>query len=1232
MAIYIYICKATGWCINASNISPSPLSLVAEQEKEFVRSSAVTVLMQDPSDRVSLQAALLISNIARFDVPRPWGTLLPDLSTASTIQHPSPWQSKFRALLALKHVLRALRTKRFIIEAPVQGSLGLLTPNQLESLGEALDHDRTTMYQQSKALLSILRVQWEGNFESLLRGESGWDLHGKLAVAGLAALRELLLMLPDVRGVESELDALLTHGVEAASTLARYLFWGPTPRAAQLTVDVDTNGQNRSDAHVLLASKCWERLLQCALVSMERHTVAFAKHVPRWAMSCVDTALVGMDAAAVHGIRSKARILLTRFVARAMLQPMYRREYGVGEVDGRAVSILPSVARERMASALPDLIAASQALDSLVSETETERCRGFVEAIVSKYVVLAPDELAEWGSDPEGFARQVDLETSLDADTPRPCGIALMEALLERNEPVVSEALLNLARSLQAQPLTVQTVLAKEAMYRTLGECYAHIRTRINFQAWYFSELRAHLAEEQQQVGLLQAPIGQTEIESGVTVSAVMKARSLWLVGVCGDELGMEAWKEAYELSVRHIASSDLVSSLMAVSATTALIAQTIEESVFVGGVDGRLRVGSQDSELGLGQGLGLGLGLGLGSWDRDKDRAGRGLDLNDGELNLDGGGLLQFGTGMEGEDLQSLSTQPSPQELEYQAHRDAIDASLDALFNGCFGLLPKVEESESMVRILQCVSVAIELLGPAVGAHVGLIAAALPRVWGAVVADNNNDNDNSINSKREIEQGDFSSKSAGRVRLHASLLAMLAHLLSKVGVAAVQESSGVVASVVLPLLAHATDISSSSHALGMGPKEREDSSFSLLDDGIALWMATLQAVPSLTPPLVDLVTTRLGPLLARGKDPGPVLRVAEAYAIHSADALEPVMDVLAETVTSCLSTAGEAMMARRNTDTGMIYTSPQGALSPETSKEATHAALLLATLVRAKISQVSRNLTDLGLQSGGSLAVVLGRLERPIMKAVSLLASEYGGGVLRLPGKAVPILEPCLDVLQHLTMVAPDVVFEMFMRLNTPPLTNMNSNKPAVGLGRVLDRWIALASARDVGEMFIPALAAVGRARRHSAAVALCALFLSDETAVRVGNGELVSATRNLHRAAQALALGLRAAIEQRAFELDQRYLADLRPGDPDHTDQLLLRRLLLARGDALRGVDAMDAVRAVAAHVAGWAGRDRIVAEVQSIDYMYGERLETILAGQLPESETDAAIASMQHAVLHE
>ena len=98
---------------------------------------------------------------------------------------------------------------------------------------------------------------------------------------------------------------------------------------------------------------------------------------------------------------------------------------------------------------------------------------------------------------------------------------------------------------------------------------------------------------------------------------------------------------------------------------------------------------------------------------------------------------------------------------------------------------------------------------------------------------------------------------------------------------------------------------------------------------------------------------------------------------------------------------------------------------------------------------------------------------------------------------------------------------------------------------------------------------------------VALCAVLLADACpGMREGS-----------RAAQALVLGMKAAKEQRLFEQDQQRLADLEPADPAHQDQLLLRRLLLARGDPLRGVDARDAVRTAAGHVAGWAGNDQLM-----------------------------------------
>ena len=55
----------------------------------------------------------------------------------------------------------------------------------------------------------------------------------------------------------------------------------------------------------------------------------------------------------------------------------------------------------------------------------------------------------------------------------------------------------------------------------------------------------------------------------------------------------------------------------------------------------------------------------------------------------------------------------------------------------------------------------------------------------------------------------------------------------------------------------------------------------------------------------------------------------------------------------------------------------------------------------------------------------------------------------------------------------------------------------------------------------------------------------------------------------------------EAAAYARDRERLAELRPADPAHADQLLLRRLLLARSDALRAVPAQDAVRAAAGKV---------------------------------------------------
>jgi hypothetical protein len=95
-----------------------PPSCPAEEEKAYVRGTAMAVLLQDTSERVALQTGLLITNIARFDFPRPWASLLADLAAAAAVDSAVPLPAKARALTTLKHVLRALRNKRFVMEAP----------------------------------------------------------------------------------------------------------------------------------------------------------------------------------------------------------------------------------------------------------------------------------------------------------------------------------------------------------------------------------------------------------------------------------------------------------------------------------------------------------------------------------------------------------------------------------------------------------------------------------------------------------------------------------------------------------------------------------------------------------------------------------------------------------------------------------------------------------------------------------------------------------------------------------------------------------------------------------------------------------------------------------------------------------------------------------------------------------------------------------------------------------
>lgn len=117
-------------------------SRIPESEKEHVRSVAATLLLKEPQRRVATQTGLLIANIARFDFPTKWPTLLADLTSAAWwVENgvtPESIEQNDRTLFTLKHVVRAVKSKRIVVETtgPSGGSVstaGLSFPWQHES-------------------------------------------------------------------------------------------------------------------------------------------------------------------------------------------------------------------------------------------------------------------------------------------------------------------------------------------------------------------------------------------------------------------------------------------------------------------------------------------------------------------------------------------------------------------------------------------------------------------------------------------------------------------------------------------------------------------------------------------------------------------------------------------------------------------------------------------------------------------------------------------------------------------------------------------------------------------------------------------------------------------------------------------------------------------------------------------------------------------------------------------
>eukprot|EP01050_Picozoa_sp_SAG11_P012806 SAG11_NODE_1448_length_4887_cov_2.165831_9_plen_224_part_01 len=181
----------------------------------------------------------------------------------------------------------------------------------------------------------------------------------------------------------------------------------------------------------------------------------------------------------------KKLIVVTRFLARVLLAPLYQPE--------KMARLQPASEWE------PKRTAAAEAKATIDQFFTTERCAHVVQAIVSKYLVLTPAELEEWQEEPEqaavndtvGILEAIDIG---EAHSPRPCGTALYLCMIVRQPEAIASSTLALATQLQqqAEP-SAEVWLLLDACYLAIGSGASKIKQSLDFNQWYSTELRLHL-------------------------------------------------------------------------------------------------------------------------------------------------------------------------------------------------------------------------------------------------------------------------------------------------------------------------------------------------------------------------------------------------------------------------------------------------------------------------------------------------------------------------------------------------------------------------------------------------------------------------------------------------------------------------------------------------------------------------------------------------------------------
>ncbi|RKO91573.1 armadillo-type protein [Blyttiomyces helicus] len=209
----------------------------------------------------------------------------------------------------------------------------------------------------------------------------------------------------------------------------------------------------------------------------------------------------------------------------------------------------PSLALLRRQSDSPELIATQTAAKQVQKDIlRPEFVTACTQILVSRYLIMSPEDLQTWEEDPESFIEEEESdrwEYSL-----RPCASKVVIELIATNRDLLGPVVVNMLTTVSVDgTVDMNAILIKDAVYCVVGSCAQDMYDYVDFDNWFHQKLIPDATH----------PDPRTRI---------LRRRVAWLIGEWIDvKTGKEVRGDVYRLLHRLMSEEeDLVVRLAAVA------------------------------------------------------------------------------------------------------------------------------------------------------------------------------------------------------------------------------------------------------------------------------------------------------------------------------------------------------------------------------------------------------------------------------------------------------------------------------------------------------------------------------------------------------------------------------------------------------------------------------------------------------------------------------------------